>query len=280
MSEVTRAEFEQFKQDIKNILSSHATHIERKVTDYQVYVDRAIEHVKMDELEQQEHDSAFANALKTVKTGKHIVSLDTSPLTHNIKVRLSSAEVISDYSDYYVTQHGKNLLKFTGSGIFKPLDDGTYEISNSFIGNKDFSRLYLPAGTYTLSALSKEHNPNDYENWFYVMSSNNKLLGRDYGEGCTFTITEPDKLKINMHCESGLLYNRNIRPMIEVGSIVTEYEGYREIRYIPDFRGNIDSIEHISPITNLIASDPKMFVAAEFNRDLNKVITEIEERLE
>lgn len=67
---------------------------------------------------------------------------------------------------------------------------------------------------------------------------------------------------------------------IELGTEVTEYSPYVEpTEYAVNADGTIDNLYSIYPTTTLIADTPNVTIEAEYNKDANKVVASLEDRI-
>lgn len=149
---------------------------------------------------------------------------------------------------------GKNLLTYpylngskTQSGIYwTDIGDGTIKASgtNELTGQNIFhcrtrleteAPLILKPGTYTVSGCPSGGSISTY--YIQVGKTLNGAwctLGIDYGEGATFTITEDTQIQIQPVIAAGVMTVNvsNVgfivfKPMLQLGSKVTEYEPYK-----------------------------------------------------
>ena len=75
--------------------------------------------------------------------------------------------------------------------------------------------------------------------------------------------------------------NLTVYPQLEVGTTATDYELYNgeSVEYTVNADGTIDNLYSIYPTTTLIADTPNVTIYAEYNKDANKVVASLEDRI-
>ena len=91
--------------------------------------------------------------------------------------------------------------------------------------------IILPAGTYTLSGCPEGGSDSTY--WMQIGTDNDDLsyneLGRDYGQGVTFTVNRPAQIGLVINVATGITANNLVfKPMLEVGTVAHEYKPYSD----------------------------------------------------
>ncbi|MBQ3549824.1 MAG: hypothetical protein IJA41_02495 [Clostridia bacterium] len=196
-----------------------------------------------------------------------------------------TVEVYEGLSDTAVKVYGKNLFKPTSArqigGVvpdkFSVQEDGSVKI----VGGAGVSINYalnpnptLPAGTYTF----KGTNTDKFI--YYVFTLKNGVQTGWYNG--TFTLNEGDTIQY-LQVRSARNYTGAfddvINVQIEVGSVATDYEPYREpVTYTPNSDGEI-SIASVYPSMTLIPDNKDVTLSVEYNRDINKAFAELQAAL-
>ena len=236
-----------------------------------------------------------SNALKGTKSGEIVTIDNISPLEHNITVNVEGAN--------FVTRRGKNQLSYPYSYSNKSpfhtegitfIDNGDGSITANgattgystfiFCGDssgakkEEFERFLIDGETYTISLsgakgfkiIGEVHN-KDGSLAYYINDTNM----------CTFTV---DKSKYDYYYlrvfanDTSLTFdNAIIRPQIEIGNIVTEFEPYIEpITYPVNADGTVEGVKSAYPTTVLTADTEGAIITAEYNKDINKTLGNLE----
>lgn len=250
-----------------------------------------------------------ANAFKKTVSGDIVHMEDVSILPHYVKVRA----IGDNPTNAVVTVCGKNLfnpaialenlnefrswgtkfISFTETRkIFKP--GKTYSISFEAEGlyNYEFTDLYsanigltLYSGVdgYAMIPLCIKQS-SDENDW---LRTGDKIQFRN-------TITIPESIadkdaNYRVFCytqrakdSNGEYFLNTMRfnyIQIELADSVSDYEPYEENVYQPSDDGSVDGIVSISPIMNILV-DNDLTLEAEYNRDTNAVMGDVEEALD
>ena len=213
------------------------------------------------------------NVLKAHVSGCPLVLNDVSPIEHDMLVT-------EDVGATAIVRCGKNMfprngqLKFTGSNTFtyKDLNIPTpftisLTISVESFGSSFKATLveftYDDGSTSTLAISSMQENLDLVLGKTIRLSSSpkvsNKMLTQvAFINWCKMTGTVEDV-------------------MVEMGKVATEYEPYVEpIRYEHEDNAEIIKIPSLYPTTVLYEAGGVGIVTAEYNRDINKVISNLE----
>ena len=196
----------------------------------------------------------------------------------NIQVELGT--VATEYSPFVdvsvvkVKAQGKNLIPF-------PYVDTTKTTNGiTFTDNGDGS--ITANGTAT-----------DYA--YFILSDNLTIdtdadinaIGREFATDGKYTISKGLNYNVNYH-QIALIIRPNTTvnneifyPQAELGTEPTEYEPYniKPREYTVNADGTIDNLYSIYPTTTLIADTPNVTIDAEYNKDANKVVASLEERI-
>ena len=205
------------------------------------------------------------------------VDLDTTTIKINevlatLQIELGSTATsytpyITDFSGVTLKRYGKNLLPYpynnttkTTNGItFTDNGDGSVTISGTASDNAYF---YLQRnadyGTQQINAIDK----NSANNGVYTASS------RIYYNAVNKTVT------ININ--PGTTLNETVYPQVELGVKATDYEAYLPpTEYTPSSDGTVTGVSADSEDITLMTDTAGVAVNAEYNKDINKVISEL-----
>lgn len=118
----------------------------------------------------------------------------------------------TDNKDGSITANGTAA----GAGLFRV---------SAFDGAADHE--FLEAGTYTLSGCPAGGGASTYLMELFIINPvtlANEAIGRDYGNGLTFTLEHDCKVRVNLNIMSGTTVNRIVfKPQIEKGSAKTAF---------------------------------------------------------
>lgn len=175
-----------------------------------------------------------------------------------------------------VEKHGKNLVPipfyFTNPNIpdltMTDNVDGSLSIKGSVSANTSTritTEFSLPAGVYTISGLFPDGwNINTQG---YALFNGQQLKGG----ANTVTLTEEKTVYLALVFIAGVEYDLVMKPIVENGD-------KEPTVYTSDENGNVKGIIGLGEDMTLIA-DNGATIAAEYNKDLNKVIEEINQKL-
>lgn len=211
---------------------------------------------------------SVANALKGTASGEAIAITDVSPIEHEMGVKVSG---VSDISTVKVKKLGKNILPYpytrmiplTTNGItFTPNDDRSITISGVATGNAYFQLWNAVLGGNFVGVSTGGTN-GDYAFSPYVnysKSNNNVSLYVAKGTDLSTPVT--------------------VYPQIEKGKVVTDYEPYIEpVEYPVNADGTVEGVTLYEGGTTLMTDTAGAVIDCTYNRDANKVITDLETKL-
>ena len=203
---------------------------------------------------------------------------------------------ISDLTSVTVKKCGKNLIPFpyasntvqTVNGVtYTPNSNGSIVIDGTATGQISFEifkntqkPIMLSAGTYVLSGIPSESGASPTT--FYMQIYYDGKWGViDVGSGGAFTVSNTVAFKrITLFIKTGVEFtNLAIKPQLEVGTTATEYEQYNGETYTPSASGTVSGVKSLYPITTLLTNNSGAVITAEYNRDINKAFSELEEKL-
>lgn len=200
-------------------------------------------------------DAVEVNADKitagTLVTDRLIIRGNEKSILYEINNIQSKNLVIYPYLE---TTHTKNGVTFTDVGDGTIIANGTATETAVFTyrtRNEADKQLILPAGTYTISGCPAGGSSTKYR---IIVGKTNQSTGEyatianDYGYGATFTLTEDTQVGVACRVESGTTVNNIVfKPMLQTGSIATEYEPYR--KRIQELTGETINGEVLTPRT-------------------------------
>ena len=246
-------------------------------------------------------DNTFSNALKGSKSGGAFLIDDVSPVTREMGVKISS-DTVENLTAVKVRKQGKNLIPFpykdlklgtsTYNGIdFTVYEDGSILINGTatksttkYLYNNATDLLGLKSGI-TISGSKNASDETQQGNVYFVCnyydstgSMKQGLLVSTASSG-TKTITDEWKgLGIYINVPNGkTLNNLLIKPQLEIGATVTEYEPYiTPTEYIPNTDGTVNGVTSLYPNTTLTADMDGVLIDCEYNRDINKAFAALE----
>lgn len=223
-----------------------------------------------------------SNSLKSTKSGAVITADDVSPLEHNLKVKLTS-DTVTDLTTVTVKSCGKNLFdnnKLAEWGL--TLTDGKYVGFVSNLSSKTLVSNLKSNTQYTISL--KGFNINSSEasaliDIFYTDGTNQTGIRltstseREYN----FTSTADKTIsRISVYYYNADAVNISYI-QIEEGTIATDYEAYKGTDYTPNFDGTVEGVKSLYPTTTLMTDTEGVIIEAEYNRDINKALAELQQ---
>lgn len=246
----------------------------------------------------------YANALVGNKSGELVNISDISPLSYEAQVTVISNDKVTLYKT------GKNLLPqlvykttagiTTEDAIF--IKAGTYRLSIKEITNCTLWRLMFKiydleknqvTGTATEGIVEYFKVNDNVNNRFYLADgtlswfsiNNNNILFKNNCDRLSNIEISLQFLKdcyISLAIIQGYLGDATsatqaINSQLEVGTVVTEYEGYTEpVAYEHRYDGYVEGLKTLSyPVTNLYTKSARATIEVTYTRDLVKVIEEL-----
>lgn len=205
------------------------------------------------------------------------VDLDTTTIKINevlttLQIELGSTATsytpyITDFSGVTLKRYGKNLLPYPYSDTTKTVNgitftdngDGSVTISGTATGGAYF---YLQRnadyGAREINSVTKPSNNNGV----YT------ICKRMHYNPINKTVT------INIHPDTTI--NETVYPQVELGVKATDYEAYLPpTEYTPSSDGTVTGVTGNSEDITLMTDTAGVTVNAEYNKDINKVISEL-----
>lgn len=288
-------------QYVQNSVSNKVDKVEGKGLSTNDYTDKDKAAVSA---EQSRADNTFSNALKGSKSGGAILIDDISPVAHEMGVKVSS-DTIENLTTVKVKRQGKNLIPFPyrelklGTSTYNGIDftvyaDGSILINGTatksttrYLYRNTTNLLGLKSGI-TISGSKNASDDTQQGNVYFICNYYNStetmkqgLVASTISSGM-ITITEEWKgLGIYIHIPSGkTLNNLLIKPQLEIGATVTEYEPYiTPTEYIPTADGTVTGITSLYPNTTLTTDTEGVIINCKYNRDINKAFAALEAAL-
>ena len=232
-------------------------------------------------------NNSFSGALRGSASGEAVRLTDVSPIEHEIKIKLTAESNHSDFSGVTLKRYGKNLLPYpykntnidyTFNGInYKVKSDGTVVLNGTANEQSYFilAGLVLNKGVYYLSGCPSGGQGSTYS--IYFQYDNFSYYKADYGSGVKIDINEKKNCAVAITIgKNTAVSNLIFKPMLEVGSKLTDFEERRTaVAYTPAGDGTVTGVTSISPDMTFLSDTDGIIINAEYNRDLNKVISEL-----
>lgn len=234
-------------------------------------------------------DGAFSNALKGSKTGKIIVIDDVSPIEHEMAINVSSKNLI--ICPHCNTTKTENGITWTDNG------NGTVTANGSATGRATFSLEIKQdcldkSKAYTLSGGLSDNcfvRMDLYEGakWRKLFDSGSKPRTIDFS---TVTVAFDRVMILLVITEGQTVENLVFKPQLEFGATATEYTPYvsdltsvtvteNGTEYNPSADGKLSGIKSVYPTTELSSNNPGTVISVDYNKDINKAFSELEEKL-
>lgn len=232
-------------------------------------------------------NNSFSGALRGSASGEAVRLTDVSPIEHEIKIKLTAESNHSDFSGVTLKRYGKNLLPYpykntnidyTFNGInYKVKSDGTVVLNGTANEQSYFilAGLVLNKGVYYLSGCPSGGQGSTYS--IYFQYDNFSYYKADYGSGVKIDINEKKNCAVAITIgKNTAVSNLIFKPMLEVGSKLTDFEERRTaVAYTPAVDGTVTGVTSISPDMTFLSDTDGIIINAEYNKDLNKAISEL-----
>ena len=236
-------------------------------------------------------NNSFSGALYGSASGEAVRLTDVSPIEHEIKIKLTAESNHSDFSGVTLKRYGKNLLPYpykntnidyTFNGInYKVKSDGTVVLNGTANEQSYFilAGLVLNKGVYYLSGCPSGGQGSTYS--IYFQYDNFSYYKADYGSGVKIDINEKKNCAVAINIgKNTTVSNLIFKPMLEVGSKLTDFEERRTaVAYTPAVDGTVTGVTSISPDMTFLSDTDGIIINAEYNKDLNKAISELRQAI-
>lgn len=241
----------------------------------------------------------FAGALKGRKSGAAFLINDVSPLAHDMTVRVSS-DTAEDLTAVKVKVLGKNLITFpytcdgytygvgdtyTHNGITFTVNADRSITANGTAGDENIDGAIFTFFDAAGTCLANENNqinvtlsgcPSGGSSSTYYLTQRN-YGWRDFGNGVTFKTGKYSYYYAIIIPCGMTVENLVFKPQLELGTKVTEYEPFiPQIDYTPNANGTVDGVTNLYTNMSVMTDTDGALIDCEYNRDINKVIYNIE----
>lgn len=223
--------------------------------------------------------------------------------SHRIQyIQIEKGTEVTDYAPYVdpsmvkVTRCGKNLIPFpyyqststANGGTITVGDDGGISFSGTptgYVGLPIYKgKAFVKSGEFTLSNKGTAKN---YVAILYLYDADGETVDTKSTTGAALTLNMDDYPTVT---DWNITYSRaisnteisgTIYPMLELGSVDTEYEPFNESQtYTVNADGTVEGVTSLYPTMVLFANSANTFVSCKYTRDSNKVIKGLYEYIE
>ena len=220
----------------------------------------------------QKNDTAeFARISIIIKKGTTVSNLVFKPQLELGTTQTSYTPYITDFSGVTLKRYGRNLVDISDGN--STTSATTVDITESCPrGINIFGSAYLERSVNQPCRLRID---------YVVDGETNYLFGEMmYSSGiCTVEGTIPiSATQVNLTFQKlingeGDIYWKNIQ--LEIGDSATDYRAFQQQNYIANADGTVPGVTGISDDITLITDTDGVTVNAEYNKDINKVISEL-----
>lgn len=192
---------------------------------------------------------------------------------YNIQIEIGSTateyEPYIDLTDVKVGRLGSNI--FDGNligGIYNSTDLDNPDTSSSYVKKYQCIKIYLKAGTYTLSSSVVIRIVRT------VIDGVNKtvsLIGTSY----TFSVTTDGYQGLSFRREDSADWDSAETVWINMGSTAISYEPYTSEEYSPNSDGTVDNVTSIYPNTTLMTDTEGVTIDCNYYKDINKTFDKL-----
>ena len=240
----------------------------------------------------QKNDTAeFARISIIIKKGTTVSNLVFKPQLEFGTTPTAYTPYTTDFSGVTLKRYGKNLLPYpykntnidyTFNGInYKVKSDGTVVLNGTANEQSYFilAGLVLNKGVYYLSGCPSGGQGSTYS--IYFQYDNFSYYKADYGSGVKIDINEKKNCAVAINIgKNTTVSNLIFKPMLEVGSKLTDFEERRTaVAYTPAVDGTVTGVTSISPDMTFLSDTDGIIINAEYNKDLNKAISELRQAI-
>lgn len=244
----------------------------------------------------------FANALRGKLSGASVRADDVSPVEHELDIKITGENV----EGTKVTRLGKNFANLAGlpetkkykavtdiTSGYRIDDDGNIIITT---GSTDNTGLTYVSTNIKLSELCPEARVgmtmrfSAIDSYSEGASKGNVIIYLSQAAiSWAFTAAASAITITQQMLDSDIVFYASptlnaVRILsnfqIELGDTITEYEPYKDSdEAIADDKGNVKGLMSLSPNMTLVTDNAGAVIECEYNRDANKVITDLETKL-
>lgn len=176
---------------------------------------------------------------------------------------------VPDLTEVKVGRLGSNI--FDGNligGIYNSTDLDNPDTSSSYVKKYQCIKIYLKAGTYTLSSSVVIRIIRT------VIDGVNKtvsLIGTSY----TFSVTTDGYHGLSFRREDSADWDSAETVWINMGSTAISYEPYTSEEYSPNSDGTVDNVTSIYPNTTLMTDTEGVLIDCNYYKDINKTFDKL-----
>ena len=136
------------------------------------------------------------------------------------------------------------------------------------------AKIFLPVGPYSLSGVVGGGYSTFAIDAYTKLADGTKQYLMDIGKGREdFTIEVPQVINFRVVVNAGtVLNNVTIKPQVETGKKITEYEKYCGATYNPNAEGTVEGVKSIATMMNIFADTEGVKIDCEYNADTKKYI--------
>lgn len=214
-----------------------------------------------------------------------------------VKFQLEEGTTATDYTPYVepttvtVKRCGRNLIpqpytdqSGTRTGItFTVAQDGAITASGTSTGasfavaRNTEQKIFLHKDkTYYFRCVDSSGNMNSY--YSYINSSDGMKF--DTGDGVVITPTVSELVSCLIVIRTGITVDNIVfRPMLTLVEGDSSFETYTGEDYTPGADGTVGGVTSLSPTMVLTTNSAGTFLECEYNRDTNKVIADLYEKI-
>ena len=232
-------------------------------------------------------NNTFAPVIKNTTSGQLISINDIASPEHTVGVRVNS-EAVEDLTLVTVRATGKNLIPYpysssslqngaTTNGITCTINEDNSITLNGTATTSTYpsiAKIFLPVGTYSLSGVVGGGYSTFAIDAYNKLADGTKQYLMDIGKGREdFTIEVPQVINFRVVVNAGtVLNNVTIKPQVETGKKITEYEKYCGATYNPNAEGTVEGVKSIATMMNIFADTEGVKIDCEYNADTKKYI--------
>lgn len=220
-------------------------------------------------------------------------AVETSCTYSNIQVELGTKATpytpyIADTSGVKLLVQGGNLIPYpytettkTVNGItFTDNGDGTITANGTATSQAVFYLLQRSNMQIAQDAfLSGCPAGGSYSTYFLEVYNGNTGYKADTGRG---VLIPKDTIRdVYIVFKAGAtVENVTFKPQVEIGTTATDYERYiAPVEYTVNADGTVDGLKSIAPSTTLMTDTAGALITVEYNKDANKVVKSLEDRI-
>lgn len=256
------------KQEVLNEIPDDYITLDKNVTEYKKKV------------------GSLANAIKGKLSGAYVRADDVSPVEHEMSVKARSKNLLP-YNARSYTQNGTNYtIGENGSVTINSTPATGFHL---IIG--DWETPCTISGIYTMSIGTAL--PKGSYFWLKNTAGDTHQLITYYSSGNTTKTISLDDTYIEFGVwisVDGAFDNHVFYPMLEKGSVATEYTPYVDpasvivtrndgATYTPSTDGTVLGVTSLSPTMTLTTDTDGVVIDCEYNRDTNAVIADLYEKI-